>query len=77
MGQIFYYLAVACLVAVFFGAANSKIEIAAAALSAAILFFFMGAVLNSLNDILKEIKDLRKSNANDIASKQEAKQEDK
>lgn len=56
MYQVFYFAAVAALLVVLFGAAQSETNIIIYGVAAAVLFYFMGAVLNSLSDILKAIK---------------------
>ena len=58
MYQVFYFLAVAALVGVLYGATQSKNEIAAYAIAASLVLYFLGAVLHHLSDILNELKKL-------------------
>ncbi|MBR6490001.1 MAG: hypothetical protein IKT03_05640 [Muribaculaceae bacterium] len=46
----------AALVAVLFGASQSKFDIAIYGVASAVVFYFMGAVLHYLSDILHEVK---------------------
>ena len=56
MYQAFYVIAVAALIAVLYGAAESKYDIVVYGVAAAVMFYFMGAVLNYLSDILDVLK---------------------
>lgn len=56
MYQIFYGIAAAALIAVLYGAAESKFDIAIYGVAGAVMFYFMGAVLHYLCEILNELK---------------------